>query len=201
MNGFLFEFGEEALPILLTVGVLVFRLISGIAKKSQGKNMQDSSASEPSQAPAPKPASEMVESIFAKFSQMTQAPSPEFAWEDVHDFESGEGIEGSSAYDDAGCVGGSIEHDDHEGSARNATMQPTQYEALHASMHGSLEYIPITHYTPVAFGGTAADAPQTIKHTPLTSAQLRTAIIMAEALGKPVALRKRAGTLRTGHTA
>ncbi len=81
--------------------------------------------------------------------------------------------EGESEFDGEGCVGGTMGHDQHEGS------YPT----------GSLDYAPRIEYTPVAFGEADRTGPgkARLKLTPRT---MKSAVVMAEVLGRPVSLRE-----------
>ena len=192
MIDILLELGEEILPIIFVIGAIVFRVISRAVKKNQEgaqPRQEENSSADTSK-------NDTVLSQFEEFlSRVTgevNKPDSTYSWNEAYMFEEDASTEGMSSFDDEGCIGGSIEHTAHEGpsvSIRESVMEPFACEGA----RGSLDYIPTTHYEPVAFGGTPAEAHQTIEHRPLTSAQLRTAVIMAEVLNRPVAMRKAYG--------
>lgn len=96
---------------------------------------------------------------------MEAAPDPEPALEQVS-------FEGVSMTDDYGCIGGSMPHDVHQG------------EEFSGHQHRLIDNATIytqTHETPV------------VKHASgkLNAGQMRSAVVMAEVLGRPVSMRRR----------
>lgn len=79
--------------------------------------------------------------------------------------------EGASLLDEQGCIGGSIPHDTHEGSAASVQSRSRPKEI---------------------------ERPGTIRHKgyALTPAGMRSAVIMAEILSRPVSMRRNGRTIR-----
>lgn len=108
--------------------------------------------------------------------------------------------EGEGWSDERGCIGGSIAHEAHEGVTRDGMLPSYAFaegygagdltnapsEGRHAP--GSLAYTPETKYHPVVFGGIEQAAPRAPR-VRITRAAARGAVVMAELLARPVALR------------
>lgn len=163
--------------IVLAVVWFVIAQIAKVAKQAKRREAQDDARREAQDvsrpARAPVETGGVQTSVWDQIAEMYE----ETARPRMHDRM------GDSYSDGEGCIGGSIEHAQHEGSFAPGSLDytPTVYAS------GSLDYKPTTEYNPVAFGETHVES--RLGRVRLTAADMRGAVIMAEILGKPVALR------------
>lgn len=100
-----------------------------------------------------------------------------------------DGHEGSSYRDEQGCIGGSLTHDGHEGTGQWDEQGCIGGSLTHDTHEGSTvrtQVRPVPTETPVPRPKASA----------LTPTGMRSAVIMAEILSRPVSMRRNGRTIR-----
>lgn len=166
---------------------IVILIILFLISRSIGSALNKKGVERPRSQPAPAKGEEGP--VVMRGTVRQEAPKPiQQTWADLASVYSGgapadaneeelenEG-EGESRVDKAGCVGGSLAHDDHEETKKQAPKPAAAYDGP-----GSLK-------RKAEKGAPAAPAFERARVTPEA---LRSAVIMSEILGKPKALRGR----------
>ncbi|MDO4740941.1 MAG: hypothetical protein Q4A66_09765 [Eubacteriales bacterium] len=180
---------EGFIVFLVIIGI--FLKIGGAAKKKTEQKPAPAKVMPAEPAPAPGPAA--APSVPAPAAAPAAPPMPDIGWlleeeeeECVGPAESHTHGEGFSHADDKGCVGGSMSHAAHEGSALSREGRGLSYEGR--SMRGGV-------MGPGNLAARTASEPEKVRshaeRARISAREMRRAVVTSEILREPVALRGR----------